>query len=232
MKYIQNKKIVFIIVTILVLTGAIVTYKNLQKQSTPVSANAIERIYNELPPQAKNLYYQQSEKLTKKVPERLIELDSLTIGCFGTEGIMQMSTDDTNLGGQCCGTLKDIKAYDLQLETLKTFINTNENGGLIPADPYDVPVEQAQKLISFDPGISLAQEQQKVFDTAVDMSHHGGPCCCKCWKWYMMSGLAKKLIVDYDWDSEQIAELWDLSSSCGHSEDTNMVEHYQDDETR
>ncbi len=29
----------------------------------------------------------------------------------------------------------------------------------------------------------------------------------------------------------QIAELWDLSSSCGHSEGTNMIEHYQDNKS-
>ncbi len=42
----------------------------------------------------------------------------------------------------------------------------------------------------------------------------------------MMSGLAKKLIVDYGWDEHQTAELWDTSSSCGHDEDTDMHGHY------
>ena len=42
-----------------------------------------------------------------------------------------------------------------------------------------------------------------------------------------MSGLAKKLITEYGWDEEQIAELWDLSSSCGHQEDTDMPSHYE-----
>jgi len=63
----------------------------------------------------------------------------------------------------------------------------------------------------------------------MQMSHHGGPCCCKCWKWHMMSGLGKKLIVDFGWNAKQLAELWDLSSSCGHKEDTNMHQHYRTD---
>jgi len=42
----------------------------------------------------------------------------------------------------------------------------------------------------------------------------------------MMSGLAKKLIVDSGWNAHQIAQLWDISSSCGHSEDTDMHLHY------
>lgn len=228
MEYFKNKTNLLILAAILILTGVTVAYKTLQEPKIPVAANEIERIYNDLPPQAKNLYFQQSKELTKKVPERLIELDQLTIGCYGTDTIMQMSTDDSNLGGQCCGALKDVQSYELQLKALKIFIDTNENGTLIPEDPYDVPVEHAQNLIAFDSSIILSPEQKNIFDTAVENSHHGGPCCCKCWKWYMMSGLAKKLIVDYGWNADQIAQLWDLSSSCGHSEDTNMVQHYQD----
>ncbi len=227
MKHFQNKNNIFIFAIFLVVIGFAIAYNNFYVQDIPASANEIERIYNNLPPQAKNLYYQQSEKLTKKVPERLIALDQLTIGCYGTDAITKMSQDDVNLGGQCCGALKDVKSYDLQLKALKQFIEMNENDNLIPVDPYDIPVKQAQELITFDTNIILSPQEQNIFNNAVEMSHHGGPCCCKCWKWYMMSGLAKKLIVDYGWNSEQIAQLWDLSSSCGHAEDTNMFDHYE-----
>lgn len=189
----------------------------------------IASVYASLSPQAQKLYLKQSDNLAKPVPERLVELDQLKIGCFGSQNVMQMSASDTNLGGQCCGTLQDIEAYEVQLQALETFIEENGNIDLIPKDPYDVSVEQAQQLTSFDQ-ISLNAAQQSIYDKAMKMSHHGGPCCCKCWKWYVMSGLAKKLIVDHGWDEHQIAELWDTSSSCGHKEDTNMHQHYDVDE--
>lgn len=189
-------------------------------------SNKIDKIYNSLPQRARALYYVQSDNLNNEVPERMIELDKLTIGCFGTNTIMRMSDYDTNLGGQCCGTLMDIEDYNIQLKELQEFIKQNGNIILIPKDPYDVPVEHAQMLIQFDKDIKLSSIQEEIFNTAVNISHHGGPCCCKCWKWYMMSGLGKKLIVDYNWSAEQLSELWDISSSCGHKEDTNMFKHY------
>lgn len=78
----------------------------------------------------------------------------------------------------------------------------------------------------YDNDIILTSDEQKIYDDATKVSHHGGPCCCKCWKWYVMSGLAKKLIQDEKWSDHQITELWDLSNSCGHEEDTNMYKHY------
>ncbi len=223
----DNKKAQFIIGAIAILAiGGLFIFQQ-KGDSTEVNINPIQAVYAALPERAKPFYYQQSDRLTKPVPERLVELDQLTIGCFGTNTIMQMSSTDTNLGGQCCGVLKDIEAYEKQLSALHNFIEENGNIGLIPKDSYDIPVTHAQTLIAFDKDIILTPEQQTIYDEAVTLSHHGGPCCCKCWRWYMMAGLGKKLIVDYSWDAEQQAELWDLSSSCGHDEDTNMHEHYK-----
>lgn len=233
----SNQRIQFIIstITILAIGGFFVfnqtKFGQEESKKTEISINPIQTVYAALPERAKPFYYQQSDGLTKPVPERLVELDQLTIGCFGTKTIMQMSSTDTNLGGQCCGVLKDIGAYEEQLPALHSFIEENGSIELIPKDPYDIPVIHAQTLIAFDTDITLTPEQQIIYDEAVALSHHGGPCCCKCWKWYMMSGLGKKLITDYNWDSEQLAELWDLSSSCGHAEDTNMQEHYKKDST-
>lgn len=181
--------------------------------------------YRSLSPQAQQLYLQQSDYFQEEVHPRLIELDEKRIGCFGPQAVMAMYADGENLGGQCCGVLTDHDAYALQLAALERFIGENEGPDFIPRDPYDTPVEQAQLLTSWD-GIRLSAHQQAVYDGAMDMSHHGGPCCCKCWKWHVMSGLAKKLIVDHGWDAHQVAELWDTSSSCGHAEDTNMHAHY------
>ncbi|MCA9370634.1 MAG: hypothetical protein KC680_01590 [Candidatus Peregrinibacteria bacterium] len=192
--------------------------------------NPIVATYKKLSPQAQALYYKQSDKLTKPVPDRLVELDEKNIGCFGAKQVLAMSTNEGNLGGQCCGALTDFEAYELQLKAIQRFIEENGGDDLIPPDPYDVPVDIAQKLTQFDSDIVLSQEQQSLFDEAVSMSHHGGPCCCKCWKWYVMSGLAKKLIVDEGWNEHQVAEMWDISSSCGHDDDTNMVDHYADED--
>ncbi len=199
--------------------------------SPGVEADPIKKQYDLLStPAAKKLYFAQSEGLTKAVPQRLVELDQKTIGCFEAEKIMAMSSSD-RLGGQCCGVLKDFESYELQLEALSDFIEKNGNIDLIPRDPYDVSVEQAQQLISFDRELVLTPAQQRIYDVAVRMSHHGGPCCCRCWKWTMMSGLGKKLLVDHGWSAEQLAELWDTASSCGHAEDTNLHAHYDHTES-
>ncbi|MEK6860858.1 MAG: hypothetical protein AABY07_02705, partial [Nanoarchaeota archaeon] len=213
----------------LIIIGIIVAVSNKNGIS---DSNNIKSIYERLSPQAKSLYFQQSDQLTKEVDPRLVELDRLTIGCFGSNKIMQMKNTDPNLGGQCCGVLKNADQYRVQLDVIKSFIEEHrehlgDNADLIPEDPYEVPVAHAQKLIRFDNEIILNSEQQAVYDKAVQMSHHGGPCCCKCWKWYVMSGLAKRLIVDNNVDAEFLAELWDISSSCGHDEDLNMHKHYK-----
>jgi hypothetical protein len=192
----------------------------------PEEQNPILQVYKSLSPQAQALYYKQSAELTKAVPERIIELDEKTIGCFGPKKILSMSTADENLGGQCCGALMSFEAYELQLEALARFIEKNGSNSEIPRDPYDISVPIAQTLTRYDSDIVLNTEEQNTYDEAVKMSHHGGPCCCKCWKWYVMSGLAKKLIVDEGWNAHMISELWDISSSCGHDDDTNMYKHY------
>lgn len=214
----------------IVVVGGFFTFKNTDSGDIPMEVNQeIQAVYETLSPQAKALYYQQSNELTKPVPEHLVELDELTIGCFEPSKIASMSTDEENLGGQCCGALKNLEGYEIQLEALHIFIEKNDNIDLIPKNPYDIAIKQAQELIAFDDSILLNPEQEMVYNEAMEMSHHGGPCCCKCWKWYMMSGLGKELISTYGWDAHQLAELWDLSSSCGHEEDTNMVDHYKDE---
>jgi hypothetical protein len=225
------KKFVFAGIIGLVAMGAYFLFFFDKAPDALGASNEITEVYAMLSPQAKSLYYKQSEELTKPVADRVVELDQLTIGCFGSSKILGMSTDDTNLGGQCCGILKSEEAYNTQMQALDKFIRENGNIALIPEDPYDLPVEHAQQLTQFDKDIQLNAEQQSIYDSAMEMSHHGGPCCCKCWKWYVMSGLAKKLIVNYGWDEHQIAELWDTSSSCGHDDDTNMFQHYDIKET-
>jgi len=225
----MNKKTIIIIAIVIIV--AFMGMKTLTSTSgiPAIQGNSIKEVYSSLTPQAKSLYYKQSEELTKAVPERLVELDELKIGCFGPKKVMSMSSTESNLGGQCCGALKDFEAYELQLESLQEFIEAHGDIEIIPKDPYDVSVTLAQELTEYD-ALTLSSSQQKIYDDSLKISHHG-PCCCKCWKWYVMSGLGKKLIIDFNFNAEDVAELWDLSSSCGHAEDTNMAQHYGTEKT-
>lgn len=179
-------------------------------------ANPIKEQYESLPnPTAKKLFLAQSDGLTKPVDQRLVALDMLTIGCFGSQHVLEMDDSDPSLGGQCCGVLKSVHMYEEQLEALEAYKDLPE----IPNDPYNIPVALAKKLNSYDRDIVLTSEQQKVLDDASAMSNEGGPCCCKCWKWYAYSGLAKYLITNYHYNAEQIAKVWDISDSCGEHGD-------------
>jgi len=118
--------------------------------------------------------------------------------------------DDERLQGSCCSKM-DLHRYNEQVEGLKKYSNIDK----IPKDPYDISVLQAKELLEFDKNIKLTAEQQAIYDEAMKMSHEHGPCCCKCWRWDAFEGLAKHLITEYGFNSEQIAEVWDLEDGCG-----------------
>ena len=114
--------------------------------------------------------------------------------------------------GSCCNKM-DHHAYLEQIEALKKYKDIS----IIPPDPYDISAEKAKQLFKYLEEIELTSDQQTIYNEAMKISNEGGPCCCKCWHWDAYEGLAKKLIVDYGWNSEQIAELWDFSDACGGS---------------
>ncbi len=118
--------------------------------------------------------------------------------------------DAERLQGSCCSAM-DFHRYTEQIEGLKKYSHIDK----IPADPYDIPVSLAEELLDFQKTIQLTSEQQSVYDAAVKLSHEGGPCCCKCWRWYAFEGLAKYLITEYGFKAGQIAEVWDLEDGCG-----------------
>lgn len=119
-------------------------------------------------------------------------------------------SDDQRIQGSCCSKM-DHHAYQEQIESLKRYKDIS----IIPSDPYDISASQAKQLFGYLEEIKLTSDQQTIYNEAMKMSHEGGPCCCKCWHWDAYEGLAKKLIVDYGWNSEQIAQLWDISDACG-----------------
>lgn len=107
----------------------------------------------------------------------------------------------------------DRHRYQEQVEGLKKYADTPQ----IPSDPYDVPVKLAKQLFEYQKTIQLTPDQQAIYDQAMQISEEGGPCCCRCWRWFAFEGQAKYLITELDWSAQQVAELWDLEDGCGGS---------------
>ena len=101
--------------------------------------------------------------------------------------------------------------YQEQVEGLKKYADIPQ----IPSDPYDVPVKLAKQLFDYQKTIQLTSNQQAVYDQAMQISEEGGPCCCRCWRWFAFEGQTKYLITELNWSAQQVAELWDLEDGCG-----------------
>lgn len=124
------------------------------------------------------------------------------------QSIMNMP-DTARLQGSCCSPMS-VHRYSEQVEGLKKYNSIQE----IPPDPYDIEAGLAKKLIShYDDQLTSAQ--QKAYDYAMQNSDEKGPCCCKCWRWYVYGGLAKVLIKNYGFTGQQITNVWNLSDGCG-----------------
>jgi hypothetical protein len=132
---------------------------------------------------------------------------------------LDSKSDDERLQGSCCSKM-DSHRYAEQVEGLKQYSGIN----VIPSDPYDIEVSLAKTLVAFDREITLNAQEQETYDSAMKMSHEGGPCCCKCWRWTAFEGQAKYLITEYDFDAEQIAQVWDLEDGCGGKEHADHFE--------
>ena len=122
--------------------------------------------------------------------------------------------DDKRLLGSCCSPMS-IHRYSEQVEGLKKFkAASGQNIDKIPNDPYDIQAGVAKELMSYY-DIELTPDEQKAYDYAMQNSSEKGPCCCKCWRWYVYGGLGKYLIRNHSFTGEQITELWNLSDGCG-----------------
>ena len=126
--------------------------------------------------------------------------------------------DDARLQGSCCSPMS-VHRYGEQVEGLKKFKSIKgQNIAEIPDDPYDVEAGLAKKLMSYY-DMELTPDGQRAYDYAMENSSEKGPCCCKCWRWYVYGGLGKNLIRNYGFTGEQVTELWDLSDGCGGDEE-------------
>jgi hypothetical protein len=122
--------------------------------------------------------------------------------------------DDARLQGSCCSPL-NMHRYSEQVEGLQKFKSvTGQNIMEIPDDPYNVEAKLAKQLMSYY-DVGLTPDEQKAYDYAMANSMEKGPCCCKCWRWYVYGGLGKLLIQKYHFTGEQVTEIWNLSDGCG-----------------
>lgn len=122
-------------------------------------------------------------------------------------------SDDNHIQGSCCSPM-NLHRYSEQIEGLKKYSNIPE----IPPDPYDIEAGLAKKLIGYY-DLELSPEEQQAYYYAMENSHEKGPCCCKCWRWYIYGGLGKLLIRQYGFTGEQLTEVWNLSDGCGGDEE-------------
>lgn len=133
-------------------------------------------------------------------------------------GLQPISVDgysnDQRIQGACCSAMV-LHRYQEQVEGLKQYSHISQ----IPEDPYDIPASLAKKLFEYQKTIVLTAQQQKIYDEAMKLSREGGPCCCKCWRWTAFEGQAKYLITEHNWNSKQIADLWDIEDGCGGDSD-------------
>ncbi len=125
--------------------------------------------------------------------------------------------DTERIQGSCCSPM-DKHRYVEQVGGLKKYLEKYKNISEIPPDPYDIDAGLAKKLKGYYDA-ELTPEQQKAYDFAMEHSMEKGPCCCKCWRWYVYGGLGKLLIQKYNFTGEQIVEVWNLSDGCGGADD-------------
>jgi len=114
------------------------------------------------------------------------------------------------LQGSCCSSM-DFASYRLQVCALRTYRAIRA----IPADPYDIPVSLAKRLLAYDTAIRLAPAQARMYRQAMRLSSEKGPCCCHCWRWEAFAGLSKHLIAQQLWGARQVARVIDLIDGCG-----------------
>ncbi len=126
--------------------------------------------------------------------------------------------DNARIQGSCCSPMS-LHRYTEQVEGLVKFKSIpGQNIAEIPDDPYDVEAGLAKRLIAYY-DTELSSEEQAAYDYALQNSNEKGPCCCKCWRWYVYGGLGKYLIKNHGFSGEQITKLWNLSDGCGGDEE-------------
>lgn len=122
--------------------------------------------------------------------------------------------DNAHLQGSCCSPMS-VHRYNEQTEGLKKFKSiAGQNIPEIPDDPYDIEAGLAKRLMSYY-DMELTADEQREYDYAMEHSSEKGPCCCKCWRWYVYGGLGKYLIRNHQFTGQEVTSVWDFSDGCG-----------------
>ena len=130
--------------------------------------------------------------------------------CGLEPGALERMPGRMRLQGSCCFPM-NLAAHQSQVQGLRAYSSVRQ----IPADPYDVPVSVAKRLLGYDATIHLTKLQARRYAQAMHMSSLKGPCCCRCWRWYAFRGLSKYLLSDGGWTAARLATLVDLLEGCG-----------------
>lgn len=117
--------------------------------------------------------------------------------------------DSMRLQGSCCNPMDEAR-YRQQLREVQRLGESRA----IPADPYDISVTLAKRLLGYRQ-ISLDAHERAIYERARELSELGGPCCCPCWRWQAFAGQARRLITRNGWSATQVARLWDAEDGCG-----------------
>lgn len=190
----MNKQTIFALVIVLLLVGGAVFLSGSQKQGAQTNVGHI------------------NEVLAAKFTD-LSQNGNSSCSVTFKESVLAMS-DDARLKGSCCSPMS-IHRYNEQVEGIGKFKSVpGQNILEIPDDPYDIEAGLAKRLISYY-DLELTLEEQRAYDHAMLNSSEKGPCCCKCWRWYVYGGLGKHLIKNQGFTGEQITEVWNFSDGCG-----------------
>ena len=190
----MNKQTIFALVVVLLLVGGAVFLGGSQKQEAQTNISHVQ------------------EALAAKFEDLSQNGNSSCSASFRTS--IPSMPDDGRLQGSCCSPMS-VHRYSEQVEGLQKFKSVaGQNIDKIPDDPYDIEAGLAKELLSYY-DTELTPEEQKAYDYAMQNSSEKGPCCCKCWRWYVYGGLGKYLIKNHGFTGEQLTEVWNLSDGCG-----------------
>ena len=117
------------------------------------------------------------------------------------------------LQGSCCSPMERTR-YIKQTEVLTKYRAIAD----IPPTPYDIDAGLARRLLTYY-DLALTPDEQQSYQYAMDNSAEKGPCCCRCWRWKVYGGLAKRLIREHGFKGKQVTEVWNLSDGCGGGEE-------------
>jgi len=173
-------------------------------------------------------FMKQSNNLTKPVNPVLVDLDMQIISCAATIDSLLSSSPTTGgscmagptaratiaglyLGGQCCGTMRDLDGYYRELAALQRYKDDIPD---VPLNPFKTSVGIARKWMDYDKNFTLTADQQSIYDQAMEISKEK-PCCCQCWHYFVNEGIGKFAIRERHYTAKQVADFWDSSDICG-----------------